>query len=123
MVSETDPLLPKGNTAPEISGPGFFKPKIVRASEDASYPHHSKTSADVTVSAGQSKTNGKSPLTTIIALFTTVVGIAGVIALLFPGALRSPSGKGERATPPDHHDINARVEKILSQTPLIGWII
>ena len=120
MSSETDPLLPRGNTAPEISGPGFSS-KRARASHSADQGHTFKSHEDESDQKSQVTTRGTSPLTTIITLFVIVVALGGIISFLVPGDSRLPS-RG-RDSPPTHHDTDARVGKILSETPLIGWLI
>lgn len=120
MASETDPLLPKGNTAPEISGPGFSS-KSARASHSADQGHTFKSYEDVSDQKSQVTPRGTSPLTTIITLFVTVVAFGGIISLLVPGDSHLPS-KGHNS-PPTRPEIGPRVEKILSETPLIGWLI
>ena len=119
MASETDPLLPKGNTAPEISGPGFSS-KSARASHNVDQGHNFKSGEDVSDPKSLASTRGTSPFTTIITLFVTVVAFGGIISLLVPGGSPLPS-KGHDA-PPAHPGIDPRVAKILSETPLIGWL-
>lgn len=105
MPSEVDPLLPKNDPAPEISGYGYSKLSKgqFESAEDAEY-EESLPQADV------------SSLKSILALFAVVVGFALLIALLVPGGLGSvpKSAKNESQT------IRARVNKILTETPLIG---
>ena len=115
--SETDPLLPQGNSAPEITGFGFSKlvrvqkrtrSEVIDQVEDIENKHEERaTQTD----------GGLSPLRVIITLFTIVVGLALIITLLFPGTwdtLRHPPKDDERST------IKARVDKILASTPLVG---
>lgn len=111
-MSETDPLLPKGSSAPEITGYGFSKSQYQTQNE--------VVDPDKNVEDDEEQSNpgyeGFSPLRTLVVLFTVVVGCAISITLLFPGAFRTPSDQpvGDTVT------IRARVNKILSENPLIG---
>lgn len=115
--SETDPLLPKGNTAPEISGYGFSKkPNSIRSEviddvediEDKSFELVNHTE------------RGLSTLRILSALSAITVGLAILITLLVSGtwdALRDSL----QGTPRDvDSNIQARVDKILERNPLIG---
>ncbi|KAA6416086.1 MAG: membrane dipeptidase [Lasallia pustulata] len=104
MPSEVDPLLPKVEPAPEISGHGYsqtargqFEP-----AEDAE-------------DEGTPPKAGASALKSIVGLFTVVVGFALVIALLVPGGL----GSVWKAPKNDRLTVRARVDKIMTETPLI----
>ena len=111
-MSETDPLLPKGSSAPEITGYGFSKSQYQTQNEVVD------PDKNVEDDEGQSNPSyeGFSPLRTLVVLFTVVVGCAIFITLLFPGAFRTPSDKPVD----DTVTIRARVKKILSENPLIG---
>ena len=106
MPSESDPLLPKGKPAPEISGFGYSP----TPNEDPGDEEEKTTRRDY---RSQIST---SPLTIILALFTIVVGIGLFVALLAPGGLGAPDEIPRNHTPPS----TARVDKILSENPLIG---
>ena len=116
MSRETDPLLPKGNTAPEISGYGFSNPWATKNLDQNKISDQSQEDQDTLEEKTVEASGGFLPFRTIIAIFTTVVGLAIVITLLIPGALdnlwNKPTG--------DELTIKARVNKILSETPLIG---
>ena len=111
-MSETDPLLPKGSSAPEITGYGFSKSQYQTQNE--------VVDPDKNVEDDEEQSNpgyeGFSPLRTLVVLFTVVVGCAIFITLLFPGAFRTPSDQPVD----DTVTIRARVKKILSENPLIG---
>ncbi len=117
MSSETDPLLPKGNHAPEITGDGFSK------SSKSQYRSEDEVAADdddddiANIRDDESIGQGVSPLRTLIALFFIVVGLAFIITLFIPGALDGPLG---RSKPKPAISLEARVDKILDETPLIG---
>lgn len=108
MPSEVDPLLPKNDPAPEISGYGYSKLSRgqFESAEDPEY-EESLPQADM------------SPLKSILVLFAVVVGFALFIALLVPGGIGSvpKSPKNESLT------IRARVNEILTETPLIGSLL
>ncbi len=114
--SETDPLLPQGVSAPEISGYGFSR---------RSHNQNQKWSEVIDqVEDGEDKGDGpadqtdgrSSPLRTIVALFTIVVGLALFITLLIPGTWDAPW----QAPGDDGSAFQARVDKILKENPLIG---
>lgn len=111
-MSETDPLLPKGSSAPEISGYGFSKTQY--------QPQNEVLDPDKNVEDDEEQSipgyEGFSPLRTLVVLFTVVVGCAIFITLLFPGAYHTPPGEPVD----DAVTIRARVNKILSENPLIG---
>ena len=118
MPSEIDPLLPRGNTAPEISGYGFSRPAKTQyqttQNEVLDYPKDIENKSEE-----QSRpTYGDiSLLRTILIIFVVVVGLAMFVSLLLPGAFAFPWNN----TPKDDVlTVKARVEKILSETPLIG---
>lgn len=106
MPSELDPLLPQNRTAPEISGYGFSKQtSIAYERQEESTEEPSRTAIATTF------------LSTICVLFTLLVSVALLIALTVPRALNSPNDDGSG----DNSTVAARVEKILSETPLIGY--
>lgn len=105
MPSELDPLLPQTKSAPEISGYGFSERanSLVQGLED---PEDSTSPSS----------NTGSSLSRIIALFTIVVSLSLFIAFVLSGSSKSKDEDQRR----DNSTIAARVDKILSQTPLIG---
>ena len=119
MPSETDPLLPWGKTAPEISGHGFSKPS------DSQYQIQNQgfdydSSADVEDKREPQRRLSYGdipPLRTILVIFVLVVGLAMFVSLLMPGAFAIP---WNREPKDDVLTVKARVGKILSETPLIG---
>lgn len=115
-MSETDPLLPKGASAPEISGYGFSKPSQVNHQKQGEVVDWDEDIDDRDNSPPTSTFEGLSPLRTLIVLFTIVVGLAILITLLMPGTPYVPGKKPGDVT----LKIRARVDKILSENPLIG---
>ena len=126
MPSETDPLLPQGNTAPEISGHGFSKHSHQSQSQSQ---YHYQTQDEVldhpeyTEHKSEQKALANygdiSPLRTIFVIFVLVVGLAMFVSLLMPGAFEIPWSTSK--TPKDEAlTVKARVDKILAETPLIG---
>ena len=117
MPSETDPLLPRGNTAPEISGYGFSRPSESRyqiQNEALDYPEDIEDKSEQRVPPSYGDI---SPLRTILALFIVVVSLAMFVALLIPGAWNPPWNKAPKD---DAVTVKARVDQILAETPLIG---
>ncbi|KAL9127377.1 MAG: hypothetical protein Q9217_003733 [Psora testacea] len=116
MPSETDPLLPQANSAPEVTGYGFSK-SLNAPPSNGSLNEHYSTAEDRGKEEAYRSNGDESPLRTIIALFTIVVGVAFVITLAITGShvptLKNPEDGGATT-------IKARVDKILSETPLIG---
>ncbi|KAF6227355.1 hypothetical protein HO133_008799 [Letharia lupina] len=116
MSSETDPLLPRGNTAPEISGYGFSKSSQSQyqiQNEVLDYPEdiENKSEQKTRLSYGDI-----SPLRTLLVIFIIVVGLAMFVSLLIPDAFNPPWNK---APEDDDMTVKARVDKILAETPLI----
>ena len=120
MPSETDPLLPQGNSAPEITGYGFSK----ASTSDYQYSNTALQNAVVVEEEGEEYPDQfgttKSPLRTLLSLFSIVILFALFITLLIPKGLgdRLQSPIDEPKTGPK--TIEARVNKILSENPLIG---
>ena len=118
MPSETDPLLPRGNTAPEISGYGFSRPS------ESQYQIQNEILVDP---EDKEEDKGKqqarpsygdiSPLRILPVIFFIVVGLAIFVSLLIPGAFDAPRNKAPKD---DALTVKARVDKILAETPLIG---
>ena len=127
MPSETDPLLPRGNTAPEISGHGFSKPsqsqyqyqdqyQYQTQDEVLDYPEYIENKSEQKARASYGDI---SPLRTIFVIFVLVVGLALFVSLLMPGAFEIP-WHSSKAPKDDALTVKARVDKILAETPLIG---
>ena len=117
MPSETDPLLPRGNTAPEITGYGFSKPyKSQSQIEDDSldYPEDIDNKNEQHERPNYSDS---SPLRIFLVIFIIVVGLAMLASSLMPGAFNSP---WKMVPKDDALTVKARVDKILAETPLIG---
>lgn len=119
MPSETDPLLPHGDTAPEISGYGFSRPsqsQVQIQHEVLDYPEGQDIEDKHEQEAGPSY-GDVSPLRIFLVMFMIVVGLAMFVSLLIPRAFDPPWNK----TPKDDAStVRARVDKILAETPLIG---
>lgn len=105
MSSEIDPLLPQTRSAPEISGYGFPQPT---SNEDQRFKDQEESTSP--------SSNAYASLRRSIALFTIVVFLSLFIAIVLSGSSRSKDENGPR----DNATVAARVDKILSQTPLIG---
>ena len=120
MASEHDPLLPQGNSAPEITGYGFSKgPHVHHQPEDKTLENEVIVEETGDESFDQAETI-VSPLRTICYLFFIVVLFSLFIALLIPKGL-SDRWQGPRDDPPTNpQTIEARVSRILSDNPLIG---
>lgn len=116
MGSETDPLLPQASSAPEISGYGFSRPSKVQYHTQSEVVQREEDIDDREADQATPNAAGFSPLCTLISLFTIVVGVAIFITLLVPGAFDIPLEKPKN----DSLTIKARVDKILSENPLIG---
>ena len=114
MSSETDALLPKNPTAPEISGYGFSKSSEIHTDDDDRYPQVDDGYESRTSEAGPS------PLRTIVGLFTTVIVFGLVISFFVPGGLGHLWDDTFKKHPHPHHTVDDRVTQILSETPLIG---
>ena len=117
MPSETDSLLPRGNTAPEISGYGFSRPskpqyQIQNEVLDYAEDTEDKSEERVTPSYGD-----VSPLRIFFVMFIIVVGLAMFVSLLMPRAFNPPWNKAPKD---EALTLKARVDKILADTPLIG---
>ena len=132
MPSETDPLLPKGNSAPEIVGYGFSKPSSQRydiydeatqAYNEAHADENSRQSNSYQEEQPESQIDGgTSPLRTFAGLFAIVVGIALGITVLMPGVLDKiwdPSDRSPPWGPKSPVSILDRVARLLTSTPLI----
>ena len=117
MPSETDPLLPRGKTAPEISGDGFSRPSESQyqiQNEVIDYPEDIEEKRD---QQARPSYGDISPLRTLFAIFIIVVGLAMFVSLLVPAAFGPPWNKAPKD---DALMLKARVDKILAETPLIG---
>ena len=120
MPSETDPLLPQGNTAPEISG--FSKPSVSQYQNQdevlqvLDYPDDIQDKSEQKARPSYADI---SPLRIIFIIFIVVVGLAVFVSLLMPGAFEFPWNKSPKAKD-DALTVKARVDKILANTPLIG---
>lgn len=114
---ETDPLLPQGRSAPEISGYGFRNP-----SNFNDYPPQSEVMEEAGEFEGKDDAQalrdggGFSPLRVLVVLFAIVVGLAMIITLLSPGTADRPQSPPQDDAP----TIQARVNRILMENPLIG---
>lgn len=119
MPSETDPLLPRGNTAPEISGYGFSRSSESQYQIQHEVLDYPKDIEDKSEQQARPSYGDISPLRTILALFIIVVGLAMFVSLLIPGAWNPPWNKA----PEDAAlTTKARVDKILAETPLIEYV-
>ena len=124
MPSELDPLLPRNEPAPEIVGYGFSQKQKADAYDESQYQHQ----AHVVESSNQERDEkpeaeagtDNSPLRTILTIFTTVVGFGLILSILISGEL-GKSAKAPQIVPSEpSSSITDRVERILSEHPLIG---
>jgi hypothetical protein len=100
MPSEEDPLLPRNKGAPEIN-----------------YGHSGEEVEIYDINDTKSTTNITSPIRAFFVLFTVVVGLGLLVTLFAPGGVGFPSDRYPRN---ETLSIKTRVEKILSENPLIG---
>lgn len=117
MPSETDPLLPRGNTAPEISGYGFSRPSESQDQIQHEVVDDPEDIQDKSEQKAHPRNDTMSPLSIFFGIFVVVVGLAMFVSLLIPRAFDPPWNKT-----PEHKalTVKARVDKILAETPLIG---
>ena len=132
MPSETDPLLPQGKSAPEITGFGFSNPRNNRddllnnATQNYSEAQSEDQSPKYKTAEDEQQPDqvegGVSPLRNFVGLFVVVVTVALVIVVLTPGA-REIIGHQPDWSPPwapkAPLSISDRVSNILESTPLI----
>ena len=124
MPSETDPLLPNNEPAPEIVGLGCSRKQKSGYDDQSPYQYSShvagSTDPDQYKESDTGAGNDVSPLRTILTIFTTVVGFGFILSILIAGEF------GKRARAPQivpsrpSTSIPDRVERILSEHPLIG---
>ena len=120
MPSETDPLLPNNDPAPEIVGEGFS-----RKTSKAEY--RKERLSDTVEVIGQSGDDsspaeaglGASPLRSIFTIFTIVIGFAFAISVLIRGRSVGPDQAPEVGQPKVPTAIANRVDRILSENPLL----
>lgn len=104
---ETDPLLPRDKPAPEIQG---SRPQSIIYNDDAYQPD--SLNAEARAREDDEPSQAINVLGLIIALFTA----CGIALILFPELLRALM----REMPSKPQTIDQRVNRILSETPLIG---
>lgn len=126
MASEVDPLLPRGPSAPEISGYGFSMREQQNAEvtyDTPSYYYHD-AEEDEEEQPTPAASSTKSALSTILAIFTAVVFFAFVMAALSPGGFEDSVPSPYPAPPhsPGRSPamtVRERAERILDEMPLI----
>lgn len=125
MPSEIDPLLPQNESAPEISGYGFWSrakntSEITYTDEPPSYSHDQ---AEDTRSISSTSASTSSALSTICGIFTIFIFFSLVIAALSPGGINGGEPPGRTNPEPIPRQpaktIEQRVSRILEETPLI----
>ncbi len=122
MPSEVDPLLPRNEPAPEISGYGFSR---LKHSAEINYSDEPPTydNGEDAQSVSSTSTSTRSALSTICSIFTIVVFFALVIAALSPGGLNddNPSAPPQPEPVPRRpaRTYEQRAASILNETPLI----
>lgn len=120
MPSETDPLLPNNDPAPEIMGEGFSR-KTPRNN------YQKERLSDAVEVTGQNGDDsppaeaglGASPLRTIFTNFTIVVGFALAISVLIRIRYGGPDQAPEVSAPKAPTAIADRVDRILTENPLL----
>lgn len=115
MSSEVDPLLPKNEPAPEITGHGFSTKKTTSTEviyDEISRPREDE---DDDAQAPPSDASARTAVSSIVSIFTVVVFIAFVLALYGSGGLATQP----QPIPKHPESIPARVSRILNETPLI----
>ena len=125
MPSETDPLRPNNPPAPEIVGYGYSrKPQLQDEEPQDHYRSHNVEISDHEASRekeAQAYTD-ISPLRTYLTIFSTVVCFGLVLSLLITGEWRKTAKVPEKLHRSQPSSIAARVEKLLSEHPLIGYL-
>ena len=124
MPSETDPLLPDNEPAPEIVGYGYSRHQKAGSQTQFQYQHPSHlvetTEEDDGKESETRSATDNSPLRTIFAIFSVVVCFGLFLSLLLNGE-SGKSAKAPRIAPSKpSKSVASRVEKILSENPLIG---
>lgn len=125
MSSEIDPLLPRGSSAPEITGYGFSRKEqpISEVTYDTpSYYYRELQDEEEEQQTPEAST--QSALSTIIAIFTAVVFFAFVMVALSPGGFDdgTPSPEPVPTRVPGRSPattVRERADRILNETPLI----
>ena len=138
MSSEVDPLLPKNESAPEITGYGFSSKQRSKAHEveevDDNYRgfyvererNEDNEGNDYEVDDraprdDAASTGGGSPITSLLGIFVFVVLFAFFISIgLGGGSSEQPQPEPVPKRPSPGQSIEARVARILDETPLIG---
>lgn len=129
MSSEVDPLLPKNETAPEISGYGFSKQKRsadVQESDGHGFLEQDNLDGDNGDggSTSDDDSTSASSLSSVCGIFVFVLTFALFIAIVVPGPLgerwNQPKPEPVPRPPSPGTSIGERVAKILDDTPLIG---
>lgn len=118
--SETDPLLPQGSSAPEISGYGFSRPSKPRYQNQTQTQAQSEVVDETEYVQDKNAPTQTSPsffsLRVPLVLFSLLIGLALIITFF----AHEPSDTPWRGPANDTSNIEARVDKILDEAPLIG---
>ena len=118
MPSEIDPLLPRVEPSPEITGNGYSKANSQWEILDAAPPADDADQDDAR--SALFTTSARSALNTIISFFTVLVLFIFLIILLSPNTIDwKPHPYPNPKPPPDQSTIAERVSDILNRTPLI----
>ena len=110
MSSELDPLLPSSKTAPEISGFGYTSDRDIEIKEEL---ERDDARQDV---EGTPTGIGSNILKTVSVLFVVVILFALIISV---SSSREPNPADDSSNSASL-SIEARVDAILEDTPLIG---
>ena len=124
MPSEVDPLLPRTEPAPEIVGYGFSQKQNADAYDDRPYQYQAhinqRSNRERDKEPGPEAGTDTSPLRTILTIFTTVVAFGLILSILISERLGQPPKAPQTVPSKPSNSITDRVERILSEHPLIG---
>ncbi|KAL9603355.1 MAG: hypothetical protein Q9219_001217 [cf. Caloplaca sp. 3 TL-2023] len=117
--SESDPLLPPNESAPEISGQGYFHQKTRHGKEPQSHIIEDTRDPKEDFEDVRDPIVVASPLRVLVLLFLCVVGLGLLISFL------SSNGFHERQKAPlvpetPRGNLRQQVDQILSENPLFG---
>ena len=126
MSSEVDPLLPRGPSAPEISGYGFSKKEAQNSeltydtpSYYGTYHNESEEAAQDTSPAASSTNSAQSAIVVITAMVLFFFVMAALSFGGFDEDTTSPKPIPTHAPSRPSMTIRERAQKILDETPLI----
>ncbi len=125
MSSEVDPLLPRNEPSPEISGYGYAKPNAsVEVTDDDAPPSYwnddgHEAHEEDNDSSSTTSTSTRSALSTFCSIFIFVLLFAFVASISLTGGLSNNQPSPEPVPGRPSLTIEERVDEILNKTPLI----